>query len=212
MVIDNTLQGVHIDLVQTILDQLSLKIKFHSVPWKRALIMIRNQKADAITYIGKSKQREKFVLYMNGNVISKTKNQLITWNDKTGVRFNGDLKTLKPYRIGMLRGYMYGEAFDQADHLKKYAFNKMMQLIQMLQADRIDMAIVNRTNFQYAFKESPLMEDIVFLAPPVSNIPNYIGFSKSKDLELLAFKFARALSAFKATGEYQNILKKYGLK
>ncbi|WP_019614869.1 substrate-binding periplasmic protein [Psychromonas ossibalaenae] len=47
---DNKMTGLHIDIIYTIAGILKIKIEFISVPWKRAIRMMKNGEADAITY------------------------------------------------------------------------------------------------------------------------------------------------------------------
>lgn len=213
MIINGKLKGVHIDLVREIAAILNIKIIFRSEPWKRAISMIKNGEADAITYISKSPEREAFTYFLEGNIISYTENVFIAWKgEEKLIKYDGNLEKLKPYRIGTLRGYFYGEEFDKAQYLKKHVVDKMEQIVGLLRIKRIDLAIVNVTDFKYEFKEDPMIKNIIFLKPYFSKLPNYIGFSKVKNHEQLAKQFSETMNAFKQTEKYYVILERYGLK
>ncbi len=70
MVIDNTLTGFHIDLINAVADQLQITITFETYPWKRAVEMLKNGKVDAVTYMSKTAEREQFGYFFDGNVLS----------------------------------------------------------------------------------------------------------------------------------------------
>ena len=213
MVINGDLQGVHIDLVREVASLLNVGIEFKSFPWKRAIKMIKAGKADAITYVGKSSERAAFIYFFDGNITSFTENALIVWKgqDKL-IKYSGNLEELKPYRIAVLRGYFYGEEFGRADYLTKHEVNKMEQMIELLRARRIAIAIVNVADLMFEFKDDPRLRKIIVLKPSVSKLPNYVGFSKLRKHEQLARKFSEKMTAFKQTEKYQAILEKYGIK
>lgn len=213
MKIKGHLVGVHIDLIKEVAAILKLKVVFKSVPWARAVNMLKYGEADAITYFGKNLEREGFAYYFDGNITSRTENAFIVLkNREKEFKYSGSLKKLEPYRIGTLRGYMYGPVFENATYLKKYASDKMDQILNLLITQKIEFAIVDVNGIKYTYRQTGILDKFVFLQPPASNVPNYLGFSKARKHQQLAKKFSEAINSFKKTAKYQQILKKYGLE
>lgn len=211
MVVDGKLTGLHIDLVNEIARQLNLNITFESLPWARAINMVETGTADVITYIGKTAEREGFLYYNDGNVLSSSNYALMILKSRADdIKFTGNLRSVAEYNIGVLRGYSYGDNFDKADFLQKSPVNDTEQLMNMLKASRIDIAMIDEPEYFQQINTGN-WNDFVLLYPVVTSRLYYIGFSKASNLEPLSNKFAEALAKFKETSEYQDILKKYGL-
>ncbi len=211
MVIDGKLTGLHIDLVYAVAKRIGIKVNFKSVPWKRAINMVKKGTADAITYIGKTPEREEFIYYNDGNILSSSAYGFIILKNRIDeIKYTGELDSVEGYSIGVQLGYSYGAKFDNAKNLKKHVVNKSDQLIALLLKGRDDLAVIDEPKYlQNRHKEQ--WSEITFLKPDIINRHFYIGFSKAKTQEALMLKFAQDLTAFKKTTDYQTILKKYRL-
>ncbi len=212
MILNDKLVGIHIDLVYEIASQINLKITFESVPWARAILMLQWGDADAITFIGKNQQREAFVHYFEGNILSFAQHTLfVSKRREKKIQYTGNLQLLKPYSFVTLIGFSYGELFDKANYLDKQKVNHMEQMVQMILKNRGDIGIVNIDELKYSYKGSKILEKITFLHPPIAKTPVYIGFSKEKSHGQLAKIFAQKMNDFKKSKKYLKLLKKYGL-
>ncbi|WCE32052.1 substrate-binding periplasmic protein [Vibrio sp. SCSIO 43137] len=205
------LSGVHIEMVQQVGRALDLEIEFQSLPWKRALYLIKQGKADAITYIGKSSEREEFALFRPGNVLSNTTNGLfIRESDKNSIHYSGDFASLKPYKIGFISGFSYGEKFDAVSwpNINDTAHDEMV-LLKQLFMKRFTVGIGEINRMKYFEKQEDFSEQLHFLQPHLPPIPQYIAFSNNN--RVLADKFEAAMKVFKQSAEYQVLLSKYGV-
>ncbi len=211
MVIDGELTGLHIDLMYATASRLGIKVKINSLPWKRAIMMVETGSADAITYIGKTPEREGFIHYNDGNILSSSAYGFVILKDRAAeIRYNGDLQSLSTYTIGVQHGYSYGTYFDGAKYLNRQTVKKVEQLVQLLLIGRIDLAVIDEPEYlQNRKKEN--WSKLTFLKPEIIKQNFYVGFSRVKKLGKLSNKFAKELSAFKQTKEYQRILTKYQL-
>ena len=72
MVVNGMLTGFHVDIVNEVSKAMGVTVQWKSVPWKRALSMIEKGKADGITYISRNTKREKFAIFLDGNVLSSS--------------------------------------------------------------------------------------------------------------------------------------------
>jgi len=210
---NNTLTGLHIDMVNAVVEKLNMTVKFQSVPWKRALHMIRNGQADAITYIGISKEREKFALFLEDNILTIADNAFFLLTKKGKVpHYTGDLKQLKSYRIGTIMGFYYGEQFGAANYLmidNKAKSNEA--LLKRLVNNHFDIGLADIHRTKYLAKEEGLGGMLSYFSALFPSIPQYIAFSRARKNSPLAQKFATAMRAFKRSDEYIQLLKKYDI-
>ncbi len=189
---------------------MNIKATFKSVPWKRAVKMTNRGQADAITYISKTEDRNKFVYFFEGNILSITEMAFITLKESK-IKYSGNPEELKNKSIMVLRRFSYGASFDKVSFSKKHAMDDWKQLPELLKRKRYDLSIVNVSDFKYFFSQTDFIKRVKFLQPSVSKMPVYIGFSKQKKYKQLAENFSRTMKSFKHTAKYQELEKKYGL-
>ncbi|WP_163832788.1 substrate-binding periplasmic protein [Spartinivicinus ruber] len=213
MVVDNVLTGFHIDLVEIIAKRLGYNCKFRSLPWKRALEMVKQGTAEAITYSVKNKVREKYLYFLKGNILSTVENRFfILKKQLNSIVYSGEYRSLVPYRIGVLIAYSYESEFNKADYLKKiYVKKAESQLIKMLVNNRFDIAVGDFTRIKYLATQSGDINKIAFLEPPISKNDVYIAFSKLAASARLAKQFSDEMLIFKKTHTYKELRNKYGL-
>ncbi len=211
MVVGGELTGLHIDLVYTIAQRLNIEVNFRSVPWKRAIRMVETGEAAAITYIGRTPERERFAYFNDGNILSSSSYAFVILKSRADeIQYNGDLQRLQNYTIGVQHGYSYGTVFDQADYLKKHTVRKAFQMALMLKNRRLDLGIIDEPEFLQ--KQHTLdWKDLVLLRPVLVKRDFYIAFSKAKKLQNLTKHFGKELKSFKQTQEYLELLAKYKL-
>ncbi len=214
MVIDGELTGLHIELVREVAHTLNLSVTFKSYPWKRAIYMLKAGKADAITFMSKTEEREQFGYFLKGNVISKSQvGFVILRTHEDAIHFSGDLKSMQKYTIGTCRGFSYNEEFDKATYLKKdIGASNEERLLKKLLAERFLVALGDTTIFKYHAKHMGVTEKLVYLRPYLlDRFAQYVVFSKAKSNDALAKLFADAMEEFKSTLQYHELLNKYGL-
>jgi polar amino acid transport system substrate-binding protein len=215
MVIDGKLTGFHIEQVQEAAKLINLSVNFKSLPWNRAIEMLKKGDADAITYMAKTSEREHFGHFIAENVLSKaTVGFFILKKFKHGIHYSGELASLKDYEIGSVLGFSYDEEFDQMTSLKKFssALNEE-NLIQMLLAERIPIAIGHVDVIKYQAKRMGVADQIIFLSPYLTEgREHFLVFAKARENSELVTQFSGAMKTFKSSEQYFKLLKKYGLE
>ncbi len=207
------LSGVHVDLVEAAARTLNVTVHFRSYPWKRALSMVRQGTADAVTYAARTPEREAYAVFLNGNILSRTTFAFFVLSQKAHeIRYLGNLEDLRDFRIGTVLGYTYPDAFNRADFLQKDmgALSDEVLLKKLLH-NRFDMAIGDQAIMRYLLHRMKCPEKVTFLKPNFTPIPSYIAFSRAAGREKLAERFARALTALRKAGDVEKIRTRYGL-
>ena len=127
------------------------------------------------------------------------------------------LKSLKPYRIGVVAGYANAEAFDDADYLNKTVTKSDFDSLQRLKQGELDLVTLDKLvaislirNHADAFGS---MEEYRFLSPPLGNRDMYVMFPKTlSESEVRLKAFNKGLKLLKADGEVEKIIQKSGFR
>ncbi len=208
---NDELVGFHIDLIQKVAEQANIEITFKSYPWKRSLHMFKIGEADAITYLGKNPEREEFTYYLEDNILSYVHNSFVV-PKYSKIKYEGNLENLIGYEIGVVRGFMYGDAFANADYLTTHEVNRREHMVAMINRGRLDAGLLNPLKLRNKFTETDQLEGLKVLEPPLRGIANYLGFSKSRKREEIGTLFSKHMAEFKKTSEFKTLLKEYGLE
>lgn len=238
---ENGVQGMHIDLVRAVGKKLGLEVQFETVPWKRALIKMQVKGSDAITYVSKTVDREDFIYFIEGNIISKTnvhfftidktekKEKMTFWKIRSfkdfkewisgtepppyePINIDRSIYNLKDYKIAVQKGYSYGDEFENIEGLKKIFAGTIYDLKNSVISGEADIGLVDIDYFSSLFKDEDFFKRVRFSKDPYFVSMNYIGFSKKPQNLEMAKKFSEAMIEFKKTQEYKDLLLKYNIK
>lgn len=206
--------GVGSAIIEEACRRVGLKASFHFMPWKRAMEEVRRGKYDALYSAYFSEERNQVYgiskPYMNGPlVLSVRKGTQLEWD--------GTVRSLQPYRIGVVRGYVNTSEIDKADYLKKDEATSDLLNLRKLLRKRIDVIIIDKFTAIHALKSNPTLEanvkDVQFLEPPLDIRNIHVMFSKNRpDWEKHLEMFNKGLSAFQEDGTKDMILEKYGFQ
>lgn len=204
-------KGVAVEIVETIMAGLGHEVTISVLPWTRAVKMVRTGKADAIFTAYKNPTREEFLDYCKEVLIP----QAIFFYAKKGSQFQFDGKwtSLKDKRIGVVSTISYGQLFEKQKHLfqidrvhkREYNFEKLMK-------GRIDLAPESLYVADYTLEQMGLTDEIIRIPGKVESVASYTAFSKKRNLTQLRDDFDTQLKKMKESGEYFEIVKKYGLE
>ncbi len=205
----NDARGFEIEIFRAVMKRMGIEAVFQLFPFKRCLKMLEEGKAHVLISLLKTKERARYTIFPKEHIgISRT--SLFTRRDNQ-IRYGGSLKDLKGYTIGVIAGFSYGAAFDNADYLKKEEVANASRLIKMVVSGRFSLGIENEAVIRGVAGDLGVAGSIRFLSPPVHSQRLYVGFSKWHDLYGLVVEFSRNLKDFKGTKEYKDILRKYGV-
>lgn len=206
---DNTLTGFHADLIKHVSKELKTEITFNAYPWKRAIYLTQNGKADAITFMSKNPERSKHFYFIKGNELSHTEFIFIVREeDQEKISYDGNLENLKDLTIGIQLGYYYGQKFSQATDLNVATIKTSIQLEKMLLSKRLQVILFSKKEYLNQ-KESGCWKNTIPLKVPLHTNTVYIAFRKSPEIKQIAHDFAQAMLKFKKSPEYQRLYSLY---
>jgi polar amino acid transport system substrate-binding protein len=199
--------GFEAELTQAVFSSMGIQPVFMEYPWARCIEMMKSGRSDAIMTIFKTQDRTKFLYYPSEptsvlpNVLFKLKSSRLA--------FDGDLKKLKKYVIGVKSSTSYGEKFDHAGYLRKEEVPFNESLIRLVETGRVDVGIMAEPVLKHLMKNGN--GRLSLLRPYVSQEPLYVAFSRKSGQKKLSEEFSVMLAKFKKTEKYKKILKKYGI-
>ena len=201
--------GFEIETVQNVFHDLGYPLEFTCYPWKRCLVAMKTGDADLIVSLLKTPKREDFVLFPREH-ISLSRTVFFTLSGRR-IRYTGNLGDLRGMTIGVIAGFSYGEAFDEAVFLRKDEAKNPEILLTKLLRGRHDLGAENQAVIKGYAQKLGIVDRIRFLEPPIHHQRLYVGFASGKQWERLADTFSRRLSVFKQSEIYREILAKYGI-
>lgn len=187
------------------------EVTFMFIPWKRALREVEEGKIDAVSTAYYTEERSKIYAYSDKYMqgiegFFKLKSKDVKYND---------LAELKPYKIGVMRGYALPEKFAATEGLTKLEADTEKQLLEMLVRERIDLALVDKyVGLSILNSEMAADKDKVeFMTPELSANDIHVMFSRKKEgYEKLVEDFNKGLKEMIADGAYDKIMSDAGLK
>jgi len=203
------IKGFNTQILNTIFKQLNIKIKYKSVPWARAVKMVKVGKADAIFPFFKNDERELFTDFTH-SFTSEPVSMFVMYD--SNISYSGDLKELSKYRFGRVRGFSSGEYFDDAIKNKvikvEDARSGVLNLKKLINK-RFDILVDNEYFVLHELKKTNDLSLVKKLTPRLTNNKAYLGFSKRLNHEETIIKFNAILKEIKEDGTYDKIVESY---
>ncbi|WP_163830809.1 substrate-binding periplasmic protein [Spartinivicinus ruber] len=188
------------------------KVKIAYEPWSRALLSTLKGSHDAVVGAYFTEERANQFHYSEAFYT----NEIILLSLKSKkVKYNGNLKSLTAYRIGIVQDNAYTPQFDNADYLHKEVVVHPIQNIQKLFLGRIDILVETKaikaitlylTNKHYPKR----LPEIQILQPPLSQNELHLIVAKNNPhAQLILTHFNRGLKKILKSGQYKQILRRF---
>lgn len=203
--------GFTSEIIEKALAKVGYSVRFVFLPWKRAMEETVQGRRDALYSAYYSKERD--INYAISESYAESRIVLCARKDSPIGYQN--LRDLIPYKIGVVKGYVNSEEFDNADYLNKdYAVSDLINLKKLL-ARRIDLVVIDRFVAIYLLKNHSSIEgdlgSVRFLDPPLGTKTIHVMFSKAKpNFTRRVSDFNRGLTMIKEDGTYKAVLEKHG--
>ena len=206
-------EGIGYELVVELFKTIpNAKPTFPKLPWKRALLEVETGAKDAIALLLKTDERAQYMEFTKPLMQTPA---LIFFNKKSfpdGFSW-GDVSEFNQYKIGVVRGYSYGEPFDTYIASKPknvHEVTSSTQLFSMLQRQRIDLVPENSAVAYTLAADQGWLENLGASEKVLSSDILHIGISKkSKHLSLLA-ELNRAIDALYKSGKIDRLVGQLG--
>lgn len=202
--------GATVEIIYEIAGNLGYKVTFHKYPWSRALRYVEVGREDMMIQCFKTSERSEKMIFVDEPTLSEANHLFV--KKGSNISFTSNLKDMTEYKFGAVRKYSYGNAFDNATYLEVFRTNNEKLLIKMLIKERFDIIIGFVPSIIKHAEELKMLDQIIFLEPPVEKIPAYMAFSKKMiNVHIIVSEFSKELKIFKKTEKFKQIIKKYSL-
>ena len=148
---NNQASGFEIEIFKEVMKIMKLETEFNLYPWARCLYVLKRGEADILISLLKSPEREKFACFPDEQ-ISVSRVMFFTTSEKN-INFEDNYENLKPYKIGIISRFNYGNRFDNASYLQKDKAQNTEMLIKKLLGGRTDLIAENRIVIQAKAKK-----------------------------------------------------------
>lgn len=204
---DGTLQGLDIDVLNQLSQRTGLRFEVQRVPWARGLAALQNGKADLMTGLAKTPEREGYIHYLAQPYYGCAPRFYAAPAQAKALQGYGQLAGLT---IGQVLKSAYFEPFDSDQQLRKTAVNNESQLLEMLARGRLQTVIGTDCQVDYELRDARWKGRIAKAAyQPQAFTELYIGFSRQRDLQAQYQQVSQALAQMQAEGWVANAAQRY---
>jgi polar amino acid transport system substrate-binding protein len=204
-----TVKGVNVEITEAVASVLGIKTQWVAYPWPRCVKMAKDGEVDGLMSLYRSKERE-VVFYFPDENLNLDESVFITYSG-SGINFDGTIQSITEMDVLVARENSYGKTFDEATNFRRRTAPHQDNVLLMIASKRCKIGIGSRGRFENMIKERGLAEKVNILEPPYM-VKTYFALTKKKgaSYKALAEDLSKALTAFKLTEEYKDILIKYG--
>ncbi|AQS39717.1 amino acid ABC transporter substrate-binding protein, PAAT family [Shewanella psychrophila] len=193
------------EIVAKSYEKIGYQVTLELVPWVRAFRDAKLGIYDGVFTAWHRKEREQWFLFSD----SLPPNEIGFYKRKGEDISIQSFDDLKPYQIGVVRGYGYPSGFSEAN-LKLSVVDTDIQNLRMLLYKRIDLALTDKALGRH-FMTEELLGEIEWVEPPIEVLNQYLMISKkAAGAHKLLADFNSGLKQLSDSGELAQILKYHG--
>lgn len=202
-------EGFFTELVRTAFERAGHTVKVEFMPWPRAVLEVEQGDRDVL--LGAYWSEERAETFHASETIYEDETGLVA-KESLGIERFESLRELTDYTIGVGRGFVTSEEFDEADYLDKDFEETDVHNLRKLDADRIDMIAGSFVSLRhFAEKEDMDVSSLVSLEPALAEHSLHIMISRAvPDGEELLDDFHSGLETIREDGTYTRILEEMG--
>lgn len=212
IVADGNFSGPGTETVIEVFNRLGYDYEIQDLPWARMLEMMQSGDLDIITDVYITAERSEYLTY--SKIPYGTFPQTFFTLKSSGIKFDGNLDSIKDYTIGITRGYAYGEMFDAAlknGEIKYDESDTATNLFDKLANSRVDIVADTSYTGNAMIKELNKENEIIMLEPYFDSLFSYIAVSKANNLDALQAEYDSTLREVIADGTLTKIFEKYDM-
>lgn len=204
---DGKAAGLYPAIIEAVFKRMGTPVNVTSFPWKRALEMGERGEA-AIGGIYKNEQRL-LVFDYSDPIYTEHLYIFVRKGESFSYTTTDDLKGKM---LGVIRGWSYGDVFDQAKEAGVFAVEENVSDIanfEKLLLSRVDCIIVDGLAAQQIIQKFGYQDQVERLETPVTTNDTFLVFAKSTQQTELLKRFNETLAAMKQDGSYDELVKSF---
>ena len=169
--------GFFCEIVRLAFQEVGYHFNVKFTDWVTAKALSKNGDYDGLLGGYFKEERTEFYTY-SLPVISA--NSIFIARKSVNAVYNGNLKNLKNFRIGISKGYTYTREFDNATYLNKIDATGPKDLIKLIMTKKVDVILISEQVARYYLLEWPITERqaLTTLGPSLTHNKIYLLISK----------------------------------
>ncbi|MEH6345968.1 MAG: transporter substrate-binding domain-containing protein [Bermanella sp.] len=195
--------GIDVAIIESVLDELAIKVIHVPTPWKRAIVNFEGGQTDMLFQLSPSDERFK-KWNMVGPFRENNRGYFVLHDSK--IKDIKSVEQLRGLKVGTVLGYHYTKDFMQATFFTKDEVVEFPQNIHKLVRGRIDVVVENEYPFKLALAKTSEQARIRMLPSFASTGGRYVAFRKDKRGNKLAHLFREKLDEMISKGEITLII------
>ncbi len=197
---DGRRAGIDVEIVDAALKAIGVTPDHQPLPWSRVIRAVDTDQVDlAFQFVGTSTRFAQWLM-VPINRVSRT---VLVLPAGSSFTYAG-LADLRGMTIGVVQGYRYDEAFDQASHFRRESADDNLLNLKKLVAGRLDAIIGDQSTLHYLARENGLVGQIRYADQAVVEVPRYAAVPKSRPDR--ARRFAQGMTLITENGTLDAIL------
>lgn len=198
--------GVFFDITNAIFSPHGFEISIEFVPYKRALRLLEEHRADAMygTYSEKEENKA-YIITPNYPIDTETTVAMFKRNEQ--VKWDGPRSLLR-YKSGWVRGYDYHEAIAVQPGFTEVT--DTAQGLSMLQSGRFDIYLNPRIELLSSLQSEPKLDQSDYQIETILINGLYMAFAKSERSRQLTAIYDQEFPNLLKSGKLKAIFSKYG--
>ncbi len=208
--IDGEPAGISVLIVSEVFKRMNQPINIVSLPWARALLYLEKGQIDGLFEVLYKPEREVFADF--SKIVLMDESASIFAKKDSNITYSGELGSISNYKLGIVRGFSYGAAFDHAVEDGTFAniINANSTEINILNLldGHIDLIAGDSFGVKQIVKDMDRLSEIEELVV-IEKTPAFMTFSKKKKLTAIRDEFDRILVNMKKDGSYDSLISNY---
>ncbi|PBP84492.1 substrate-binding periplasmic protein [Pseudomonas syringae] len=203
--------GLATDIVNTALRRAGYTTLYEQVPWARAMLGLSEGRHDVLINAWFSEERTKVGQFSAQYLLNRVR-FIKRKESPIGALTH---EQLRKYVIAVVRGYAYTPSFDSDTQLQKVPVQNFSTAIRMLAAERVDLTLEDEyvARYNLAMEPDEVRDRVEFLPGSLSENSLHILVSlKNPHHDKIVADFDREITAMKADGTYDELLRLHGLQ
>ena len=202
--------GLYPILLEAIFQRMGMNVSIKNFPWNRAFEMGKNGE---MPLAGVYKNDERMKVFDYSDAIYPNKIMIYVQKGKSFKFETPD--DLAGKNIGIMRGWTYGDAFDQAKAKGLFATEEVSSdsdNLQKLVLGRLDCVLAESTIAGQIIKQNGYEDKVEMLSTPLIVFDAYLVFAKSTNQTELIKTFNETLASMKQDGSYDKLISDWNAK
>ncbi len=197
---DGRRAGIDVEIVEAALKAIDITPQHVALPWSRVIYSVDHDLVDfAFQFVGTPERFARWTM-VPLNRVSQT---VLVLPRASSFDYTG-LADLRGMTIGVVQGYRYAPAFDEATYFRRESAEDNLLNLKKLAAGRLDAIVGDMLTLHYLARENGLVDQIRYAEKPLVEVPRYAAFPQARAVR--AQRFADGMKRITDDGTLARIL------